>query len=242
MKKEKNISQFSNDVTSHSGYVYTSNGRLSSEMANERLTRVVHDMIGKAAKGKTIIDVGCGDGTYTYDLLKLKPKSILGIDPSREAIKKAMSKKRLPKQITYKVHSIYELKKLKKRYDIAIVRGVLHHLYDAPKAIKQLVQIADIVLVIDPNGYNPILKIIEKVSPYHRAHEEKSYAPHLLDKWFVTTKKASVEERLFCGLVPFFCSNTLARFLKFLEPLVEATPFLNKIACAVYVQKIIVKR
>lgn len=240
MSKEKNISQFSQDVTNHSGYIYTSNGRLSSAMANERLTKVVKEMIGQEAKGKTIIDVGCGDGTYTYDLLKLKPKSILGVDPSVTAIKKAKSKKRLPKNLTYKVHSIYELKKLKKKYDIAIVRGVLHHLYDAPRAIKQLVQIASVVLIIDPNGYNPILKIIEKVSPYHRAHEEKSYAPHNLDKWFLVTKKAKIEKRFYCGLVPFFCSDSTARFLKHLEPLVEATPLLQKVACAVYVQKVVI--
>jgi SAM-dependent methyltransferase len=240
MKREKNIKQFSRDVLQHSGYIYTSNGRLSSQMANDRLTKMVKDILG-SAKGKTIIDVGCGDGTYTYDLLQLKPKSIMGIDPSKEAIKHARARKKIPKNLKYKVHSIYQLKKLKKVYDIAIVRGVLHHLYDAPQAIKQVSSIAHTILIIEPNGYNPILKIIERISPYHKAHEEKSYAPHTLDGWFHADKNISVQKRIYCGLVPFFCPDIIAKVLKRIEPYVEATPFLRNIACAVYVQKIISK-
>jgi hypothetical protein len=48
--------------------------------------------------------------------------------------------------------------------------------YQIEKAIQIICNIADEIIVAEPNGYNPVLKIMEKVSPYHIQHEEKSYA------------------------------------------------------------------
>ncbi len=37
----------------------------------------------------------------------------------------------------------------------------------------------------------------------------------------------------FAGFVPMFCSNWVARSMKLVEPLIEAVPGLNNIACSV---------
>ena len=236
MKKEKNISQFSQDAKTNQGYLYTTKSSLSSQIANKRLTDVTLDLI-KNFRNKTIIDIGCGDGTYTFELLAKKPKYILGIDPARGAIKKANKDKKNLKNIDFKIGNIYYLGRLKKTFDIAVVRGVLHHLYDAKKAAAVLSKIAKVIIVIEPNGYNPLLKIIEKISPYHKLHEEKSYSPSLLDKWFADNG-CRVIKRQYCGLVPFFCPDILAKILKKVEPFIESIPLLNRLLCAVYVMKI----
>ena len=39
------------------------------------------------------------------------------------------------------------------------------------------------MFVIEPNGYNPVLKVLEKVSRYHIEHEERSFFPATLHAW-----------------------------------------------------------
>lgn len=235
MIQEKNIRQFNKDVEVNVGYLYTATVKLSSRLANQRLSDAVRQITNLS--GKRIIDVGCGDGTYTIELLAAQPSYVLGVDPAEAAVNLGRRKSAAFNNIEFKVADIYNLSSLGERFDVAIVRGVLHHLYDIKKAIANLSQIADEVIIIEPNGYNPILKIIEKMSRYHREHEERSYFPHQLDCWF-TQSDGRVIQSSYCGLVPFFCPDIIAKILKRLEPLVEKVPFIKQLGCAVYVLKI----
>lgn len=228
--REKNITKFDNDTAKHGGYVYTSGERLSSKLANAHITDLTLSMV--SLRGKSVFDIGCGDGTYTIDLFKKGfPKSVFGIEPSQKAIKAASQKNPYPSKISFKKGNIYTLPK--KRFDIAIVRGVLHHLYHPEEAMRQISMIAKKVLIIEPNGYNPILKIIEKTSKYHLEHEEKSYFPYLIDQW-IRSNSGTIKSRKFYGLVPFFCPDYLAAILKRVESIIEKIPLINKIACAQY--------
>ena len=232
MKKEKNIDQFSRDSKNNDGYLYTNTEQLSCKVANKRLSDAVLQITG-SLKGKSMIDIGCGDGKYTIEFLKHDPKTILAIDPAIDAIRTANKKYRQTK-IKFEIGNIYELSKIKKTFDVAIVRGVLHHLYQPEIAIKQLSTIAKTVVIIEPNGYNPILKIIEKLSPYHRQHEEKSYLPTNLKQW-LKTNGGVINSETYCGIVPFFCPDTLVRLLKKVEPIFESLPYINRFFCAVYI-------
>lgn len=227
---EKNISQFSRDSAQFGGYIYTSTGKVSSKIANDHITQVTLSLVN--LHGKTVFDIGCGDGTYTNDLFRQgRPKSIFAIDPAKAAIKIARKNNTHP-QIKYRLGSIYRLPQ-KKKYDVAIVRGVLHHLYHPAAAIKAVSQVASIVIIIEPNGYNPVLKVIEKTSKYHLEHEEKSYPPTLIDMW-VKSNHNLILNRKYAGLVPFFCPAHIARILKKLEPIAEKLPLFNKIICGNY--------
>ncbi|MEN9446757.1 MAG: hypothetical protein RJA25_46 [Bacteroidota bacterium] len=70
------------------------------------------------------------------------------------------------RNIEFQVLDVYQIPSFK-RYDIAIIRGILHHLYQAEKAIEIICNTAKEIIVTKPNGYNPVLKIMEKISPYH---------------------------------------------------------------------------
>lgn len=237
MSREKNIQKFNNDIDTNAGYAYTTNARLSSRLANERLTKAVRQIAD--LKSKRVIDIGCGDGKYTLELTALGPAYILGADAAKSAVNCASKKaKELGiRNIEFRVIDFYNLQALGERFDTAIVRGVLHHLYDLEKAVAAVSKIADEVIVIEPNGYNPVLKVIEKTSRYHMEHEEKSYAPHKLDRHFAK-QGGHLMGSFYCGLVPFFCPDLLARALKFFEPIVENLPILKQLACAIYVLKI----
>ena len=228
---EKNIDNFDHDARELSGYVYTGKDKLSSVISNEHITDVILSLM--SFRGKDVIDIGCGDGTYTIDIMRLgKPRSILGFDPSSEAIKVARRKTRGLKKIKFATANIYTYSTTKK-FDIAVVRGVLHHLYQPEKEIRQIRKLARKVIIAEPNGYNPVLKVIEKTSRYHREHEEKSYLPYALDYW-IKKNGGTIKRKRFAGIVPFFCPDWLAHLLRSVENFVEHTPILNWLLCGSY--------
>lgn len=237
MKKgeKKTVAQFDQDVVSHGGYLYTERPSKSSLLANERLTKATLSLLD--LKDKTVIDIGCGDGIYTKKLYQQgKPKLMVGIDAANEAITKAKkSYQDNKKNLIFKTESCYKISYQDKKFDIAIARGLIHHLQKPQKAIKEILRVADQILIIEPNGYNPLLKIIEKFSLYHRHHQEKSYFPYKIRQW-VTSFGAKTENEDYLGLVPFFCPDFLASFLKKVEPFFEKS-FLKTVFCAVYIIK-----
>lgn len=233
MKQEKNITMFNNDVKKTGKYIYSDFSRYSARVATKRQTYAILNMLKKNFSSHlTLLDCGCGDGTFTLELLNSrKINYIVGFDIAQNAIYQA--KKLLPKKdrkkVLYTSCNMYDVRKKfgKKKFDVAIVRGVLHHLYNPERAIKQL-SFLPYILVLEPNGYNPILKIIEKISPYHRKHEEKSYFPPTLNRWFQKNGYEIVEQK-FVGIVPYFFPTFFALALHFLEPLMESIPLIHVI-------------
>jgi SAM-dependent methyltransferase len=237
--REKNIQKFNEDARTNDGYRYTSNAKTSSMMANARISRAVAHLID--LNGKRVIDIGCGDGTYTVELVEMGADYVLGVDAAAEAIALASGLPGVGPRLTFRTATVDELSSIGEHFDVAVVRGLLHHLYEAATSAASICAIADEIIVVEPNGYNPVLKVIEKVSRYHVEHEEKSYPPRRLDRWF-EREGAVVEDSQFIGLVPMFCPDGMARGLKRLEPLVERVPLVRAVSCGQYVQRISTRR
>lgn len=230
---KKKVVQFDQDVTSHGSYLYTLKASKSSRLANKRLTEITKTVI-KQMKGKKVIDVGCGDGAYTAELFQWgKPEKMVGVDASKEAIKLA-NKSYKSKSLLFEHHRCQQMPYRSQSFDIAIVRGLLHHLDKPFEGLMEIVRIANRVLIIEPNGYNPILKLIEKISPYHRRHQERSFTPITIRDW-IGKQKGKITKEIYVGLVPFFCPDWLAELLKKMEPLFEKTPVLRNFFCGVYI-------
>lgn len=232
MTKGDTVKPFSADICHNRGYIYTTNASLSSCLANERITRATLQLV--SIRNKRLIDIGCGDGTFAVELFdRGHPKSITAIDPSEDAIQIAEEKKG-GRAIEFSIRSAYELPWANNSYDVAHLRGVLHHLERPIDALREAFRLAPVVVSIEPNGYSPALKVLEKVSRYHREHEEKSYSPSKLDRW-VTRLGAVITSRQWIGLVPMFCPDWLARRLKTIEPTIERLPCVNRVCCAQYI-------
>lgn len=235
MSVKKNVSVFNEDVAKGTGYKYTASDRVSVRLANERMTRGIREAAD--FRGKSVIDIGCGDGTFTVALAHLGPTSILALDPAENAIlagRDLANKLGLADRITFNVYDVYDLDKLGQRFDIAVLRGVLHHLPDAAPAVALAGKVANEIVILEPNGANPVLKVIEKVSPYHREHEEQSFLPSTIDRW-LSDAGFAVRYRKVINFVPLFCPAPLARFLRLLEPAVESIPGLRTLCCGQYV-------
>lgn len=229
---DPNVDSFNLDIMTNAGYLYATSDRLSSYLANRRLTDATLAIAD--FRGKRVLDIGCGDGTYTVELFdRGQPASIHGGDPAQEAIRVARQKI-AGRDITFATYSAYGLPYAANSFDIAYLRGVLHHMNRPLDALQEALRVAPMLVVIEPNGYNPVLKLLERYSRYHVEHNEKSYPPVRLDRW-VSRIGGRVHTRQYAGLVPMFCPDWLARSLKLIEPVVERLPLINALGCAVYV-------
>lgn len=217
---------FDRDVSSHGSYAYTGpNSQLSSFLANRRQS----DLIRSALRGdeQSLIDIGCGDGTYSYEFLEVEGLSILGVDPSAHAIAAAVANQGTSKRISFVHGSIDDIDGI---FDLAVLRGVLHHAENPQELLHLAAQKARRLIVLEPNGLNPILKAIEKLSPYHRHHQERSFNPKRLRSW-ITEAGFEIEVSKVGGLVPFFAPDWMAKLLERLRPSVESLPIARSLLC-----------
>ncbi len=224
--------QFDRDVADHDGYVYTTNPSLSSRIASRRHSDAIHAALD--FQGKRVIDIGCGDGAYSIELYdRGRPSSIYALDPAPKAIKSAQFKTG-GRDIHFETASAYEIPCDDNAFDIAHLRGVLHHMDRPDHAISEAFRVAPTVIILEPNGYNMGLKLIERASKYHREHGEKSYPPARLDYW-VGRLGGKVTHRAFVCIVPYFCPDWLARSMNRIEPIVESIPLCNRLGCSTYI-------
>jgi SAM-dependent methyltransferase len=119
-------------------------------------------------------------------------------------------------------------------FDVVLLQSVLHHDDCPAQMIEEAFRVGRTVVIHEPNGNNLGLKVIEKVSPYHIAHGEKSYTTGQVKRWIEAAGGRVVHEKA-AGFVPMFCPNWMAKAMKFVEPALESTPVLGSLMCAVYV-------
>lgn len=220
---------FDGDMATSGKYIYSGpHAQVSAVLANASQSRMIHRHIRPT--DKTLIDVGCGDGFYTKEFFQMKNlNSILGIDLSSPATKFAQLNWG-NESLSFECKSVEEMIRSGKYFDVAVVRGVLHHAEEPKLLLKSILEIAERVIVLEPNGLNPILKIIEKTSPYHLAHGERSFSPRKIKSWVNGTNYQILA--MDTGvLVPFFCPSWLARILKRCEGFIESLPIVNRVVC-----------
>jgi ubiquinone/menaquinone biosynthesis C-methylase UbiE len=228
----ENVEVFGRDVLEHGGYLYATNAALSSRLAHKRISDAVFAAVN--FQGASVIDVGCGDGVYTQEIIERgQPARLHGIDLVEAAVELARRKINAP-AVSFGVDSAYDLPFADHSFAIAHLRAVLHHMDRPEQAIKEALRVADTIVIAEPNGNNFGVKLFERFSAYHRAHHEKSYSSFQLNRWVKEAGGEIVQGR-FIGLVPTFCPDGVARIVKFFEPALEHTPLLRTFGCSIYV-------
>jgi 2-polyprenyl-3-methyl-5-hydroxy-6-metoxy-1,4-benzoquinol methylase len=218
---------FDEDVEKNGRYIYTgSEAPKSSIVANALQTRMLHSAI-KNLGFKSILDVGCGDGTYTAEFLTFEKSRIMGVDPAVKAIEFASKKWGHQSRLSFTHLSLESLIKNNAFFDLIVFRGVLHHCEDPLQVLSEASQLSDTIVILEPNGLNPIMKLIEKVSPYHRAHSEKSFSRKRISGW-LRNCGFEVEAYSLGVLVPFFFPAFLITPMLKFEPVLHKIPILGK--------------
>lgn len=223
---------FSRDVETRGGYVYALDDKVSSRLATERWLELMLGMT--ELEGRAVVDIGCGDGTFTVRYWdRGKPRMMSALDPAIKALMVGVSKTQ-GRPILFVAADGHHLPYADDAFDVAILQGILHHDRDPVATIREAFRVAREILVLEPNGYSPVLKLIERLSGYHREHEERSYTAARLRGW-VQAGGGHVKKGRFGIAVPMFCPDWVARLLKSVEPAIESLPLVNRLLCAVYV-------
>jgi SAM-dependent methyltransferase len=230
LRSSANVNVFDRDAETQGGYVYTTHGSLSSRLATQRSTEAILRS-GRFA-GRSVLDVGCGDGFYTVRYWDQgRPRAMAGIDAAERAVGVAGRNTR-GRPIRLAVGDAHRLPYPDDSFDLVLVQSILHHDDEPLGLIREAFRLAPEILIHEPNGNNLGLKVIEKLSPYHREHHEKSYTSRQLARW-IEAAGGRVVDRQFAGFVPMFAPDWLARATKWAEPAVERAPLVNALGCAV---------
>jgi ubiquinone/menaquinone biosynthesis C-methylase UbiE len=231
MESNPYVDPFNEDVASNAGYIYTTNTRLSSRLATQRSTEILLEIAPFA--GRSVLDVGCGDAFYTLQFWdRGRPRSLVGVDMAAKAVELANARKGA-RPISFEVGDAHALAYPSDSFDLVLIQSILHHDYDPLGIIREAFRLAPQIVIHEPNGSNPGLKVLERVSRYHREHGEKSYALGRITRW-VEQAGGRVVAHKYVGFVPMFCPDPIARITKRAEYVVERMPFLNRIGCAVF--------
>lgn len=123
---------------------------------NKKTEEKLKDQIGRFAhrlkindlldfvKGKTCLDLGCGNGSFSFALIDAGAKYVHGIDYGEDSIKFAMSickTKKLESNCTFQVGNVYKLPFEDDKFDFVIQNGVFHHLKDENSAIEEATRV-----------------------------------------------------------------------------------------------------
>ncbi|MDG6243204.1 MAG: class I SAM-dependent methyltransferase [Methanolobus sp.] len=107
----------------------------------EQLKNKTMEVALPEAKGKTILDVGCGVGNLTLKIARINPESrVTGIDLLEDTMKQC----RLNavayniKNLSFKAASVYELPFENEEFETVTCFFMLHHLEDIPRALSEI--------------------------------------------------------------------------------------------------------
>jgi 2-polyprenyl-3-methyl-5-hydroxy-6-metoxy-1,4-benzoquinol methylase len=117
-----------------------------------KMVNLVQDNAGQPLSGKTVLDIGCGDGVLTNMLAK-KGMLASGVDFSAEAIQFALDKSDAPIKPDFRQGSAYELPWPNQTFDVVVSSDVIEHLKDVPhylEEIKRVVKVGGVVIISTP--------------------------------------------------------------------------------------------
>jgi len=195
-------------------------------------------------QSKDVLDYGCGIGNVAEKVINFKPKKLVAIDVSGEAIKKAKSEtKSKENKIDYRVENCENSNLTSDAFDIIYGSGILHHL-NLNKSLKELSRIlkkGGIILFAEPMATNPIINIYRKFTPKARSVDEHPLVfqdIRLIESMF---KNVEVKYYGFLTLIffPFYKSpenSKLFRFISGIDRMILKTKYLRFLAWSVLVK------
>ena len=87
------------------------------------------DAIPKDLTGMTVLDIGCNGGFYSIEMKRRGAKRVLGVDHDEVYLEQArFAAQVLDLDIAFEQMSVYEIPKLRERFDLVLFMGVFYHL------------------------------------------------------------------------------------------------------------------
>lgn len=103
--------------------------------------------------GRSVLDVGCGPGTFTA-LLAERARKVVGCDASEHMLSRAA----LLPGIEVLQSDATSLPFADDAFDLAFEANLLHHLHAPGRAVAEMARVArEAVVLIEPNALNPVM-------------------------------------------------------------------------------------
>ena len=202
------------------------------------------DVLKKKIRFKDVLEYGCGTGNFAEQVSNFKPKKLVAIDISEEAIKKAKSEKKSEEnKIDYRVENCENSNLSSDAFDIIYGLGILHHL-NLNKSLKELNRMlkkGGIMLFAEPMATNPIINIYRKFTPKARSADEHPLV--FQDIKLIESMFKNVEAKYYGFLTliffPFYKSpenSKLFRLISGIDRMILKTKYLRFLAWSVLVK------
>lgn len=172
-------------------------------------------------KGKTILDVGCGDGDDASYISKYA-KIVIGID----IIKDGKWRERTSNKLKFKIGDAQKLPFKNSEFDGIFLKDVLHHVESPTKVMAEIKRVATkdaVVMIIEGNRYNPIFYVHMTKMAGHE-HLSQGEFIKLISAYFPTARFLHFESHF----LPFFNPWSLKIMIR-VERLLDKLSFLKPI-------------
>lgn len=182
--------------------------------ANTRFCeQFMQDRIHEHVPDRTVLDYGCGNGWNSVRLLRLRPKKLVGIDISQNAIEEAI--KRAGDKAEFRVMDAHKLEFPDNTFDLVVGRAILHHMEFriAMQEVKRVLRKGGYALFAEPLLDNPLRRVYQSMTPRAHTRDELPLSRKQI-RWADSLFEA--DEHVFCG---FF--STAAGMLTSLMPVSE---------------------
>ncbi len=186
-----------------------------------RLWKIAIEMaqtLGVPKEGR-VLDLGCGDGAFTNEMLANHYRSVDGVDKSEAAIRRA--KASAQQHVSFQVLDLTSLDyETLPRYDAAFLIGILHHIKAAtPRVVEALGHRTNKMIVLEPNGNHLLRKALEFTPTYRDAGEDSFGIKQLSTIFQAAGWRRVIWRRL--NLFPNFTPGPLYRLLAPIEQRIE---------------------
>ncbi len=165
-------------------------------------------LVAESGKGKSILEIGCGDGGYTFDYPRIAAK-VTGIDISDVAVESARKKAEELgfTNMDFQAMDVEAMSFPSDSFDVIYGAGILHHLNidRSAREIARVLKPSGVAIFTEPLGHNPAINLYRRLTPNMRSPDEhpivwKDF--QILDRYFEKTE-ATFHNLVSMGAVPF---------------------------------------
>lgn len=113
--------------------------------------QTIQKLLPRDLSGKTVLDVGCNAGFYSFEAKRRGAERVLGVDGQRQHVRQGLFvRKVLGLEVEFRRLNVYELSPRNVgQFDITLALGLLYHLKHPILALENLYRVTKELLVIE---------------------------------------------------------------------------------------------
>jgi ubiquinone/menaquinone biosynthesis C-methylase UbiE len=195
------------------------------------------DLVAQYGAGKSILEIGCGDGGYAFDFAPTA-KRVCGIDISDVGVEAARRKAEELglHNMEFHVMEVEAMDYPDATFDVVYGSGILHHL-NLDRSCREIVRVlkpTGVAIFTEPLAHNPLINLYRRMTPNMRSancHPLRLNQLRTVEDYFAKNEM-TFHNLLSIGAVPFRSFSNfdkiLSRFEQFDDALFRMVPYLRR--------------